>query len=186
MKNLIPLIGMLLFISCKNEGEKTIKDELTEVTENTVVATKEGNGKIILNCNGKAISVEGICGGVITMGTLTIVVKDKTNPAKVLTIDFNTDQYPENEKEYLIKPKDYASDNKPENEVSVSFMEGLPNNKMNVWDPQETSGKLQFTVNGNEIKCTLKDIKLKPGTIYNAEDLQKEGVVSGELTLYKN
>lgn len=177
---------MLCIVSCKNEGINTTKEELTEVTENTVVAAKEGTGKVILNCNGKQITAEGVCGGVITMGTLTIAVKDKINPAKVLILDFNTDQYPENGKEYIIKPKDYTSDNKPKNEVSVSFTEGLPNNKMNVWDSQSTSGKLKFTINGNEIKCTLKDIKLQPSTIYNAGDLQKEGIVSGELTLYKN
>jgi len=177
---------MLLFISCKNESTNTTKEELTEVTENTAVTAKEGNGKVILSCNGKQITAEGICGGVMTMGTLTIAVKDKTNPAKAFMLDFNTDQYPENGKEYIIKPRDYTSDKKPENEVSVSFMEALPNNKMNVWDAQASSGKLIFNVNGNEIKCTLKDIKLQPSTIYNAEDLQKEGIVSAELTLYKN
>ena len=186
MKNIILLIGILFLISCKKEATNTVKNELTEVTENTVVAAKEGTGKIILSCNGKQITAEGICGGVITMGTLTIAVKDKTNPAKALILDFNTDQYPENGKQYLIKPKDYTSDKKPENEVSVSFMEGLPNNKMNVWDAQSASGKLKFTVKGNEIKCIFNDIKLQPSTIYNAEDLQKEGIVSGELTLYKN
>lgn len=172
-------------ISCKNEGTSTTNEELTEVTENTIIA-KEGTGKVILKCNGKEIITDGVCGGVITMGSLIIVVKDKTNPAKALTIDFNTEDYPENGKEYVIKSKDYTSDKKPENEVSVSFMEALPNNKMNVWDPQATSGKLKFTVNGNEIKCTFKNIKLQPSTIYNAEDFQKEGIVSGEFTLYKN
>ena len=186
MKNLILLTGLFVFFSCKNEGTTTAKDELTEITESVANATKEGNGKVILNCNGKQISADGICGGITTMGTLTIAVKDNINPAKVFTIDFSTDHYPENGKEYIVKPKDYTSDKKPENEVSVSFMEGLPNNKMNVWDAQSASGKLKFTVNGNEIKCIFNDIKLQPSTIYNAEDLQKEGIVSGELTLYKN
>ena len=177
---------MLLFFSCKNEEKNTTKEELTEVTENTVVAAKEGTGKIILSCNGNQVTAEGVCGGVITMGILTIAVRDKTNPAKALILDFNTSEYPENGKEYLIRPKDYTTDKKPQNEVSVSFMEGLPNNKMNVWDSQASSGKLIFAINGNEIKCTLKDIKLQPSTIYNTENLQKEGIVSGEFTLYKN
>lgn len=182
---MILTVAVVLF-SCKKEDATLVNDAVTNIKENTKVIAKEGSGKITLNCNGKEIIAEGVCGGVVTMGTLIIAVKDKTNPAKVLTIDFNTDQYPENGKEYQIKPKDYTSDKKADNEVSVSFMEGLPNNKMNVWDAQATSGKLQFAVNGNEIKCTLKDIKLQPSIIYNAEDLQKDGIVSGELTLYKN
>ncbi|MEP7093432.1 MAG: hypothetical protein ABI793_05175, partial [Flavobacterium sp.] len=60
------------------------------------------------------------------------------------------------------------------------------NSKMNVWDTQPTSGKLVFSVKGNEIKCQLKGIKLEPGKMYNVADLQGEGIVSGELTLYKN
>lgn len=186
MKNLLLLATLLLLISCKKEEASTTNEVIAEIKENTAFAAKEGSGKIILNCNGKEIIAEGVCGGVTTMGTLIIAVKDKTNPAKVFSIDFNTDQYPENGKEYQIQPKDYASDKKPDNEVLVSFIEGLSNNKMNVWDAQAASGKLKFAINGDEIKCTLKDIKLRPSIIYNAKNLQNEGLVSGELTLYKN
>lgn len=178
-------VTVVLF-SCKKEDATLVNDTVTNIKENTKVIAKEGSGKITLNCNGKQIIADGICGGVITMGTLTIAVKDKINPTKVFTIDFNTDQYPENGKEYNIKPKDYSLDKNPENEVSVSFLEGLPNHKMNVWDSQTQSGKIRFLVNENVIKCTFKEIKLQPNTTYNSQDLQKEGVLSGELTLYKN
>ena len=180
------LAALFLFISCKNEETKSVNDIVDEIKETTEIAAKEGSGKITLNCNGKEIIAEGVCGGIVTMGTLIIAVKDKTNPAKVFTISFNTPDFPENGKEYLIKPKDYTLDKNPENEVSVSFIEGLPNNKMNVWDTQPTSGKLIFSVKDNEIKCQFTNIKLEPAKMYNAEDLQGEGIVSGELTLYKN
>ena len=186
MKNITTIVLLFLFISCKKENAVNVDEIITDIKENTTVAAKEGSGKITLSCNGKQISSEGVTGAIISMGELMIAVKDKTNPAKVFTISFNNEQFPENGKVYQIKPKDYSSDKNPANEVSVSFMEGLPNNKMNVWDTQATSGTLQFTVNGNEIKCNLENIKLEPSTAFNADDLKKEGTVSGQFTLYKN
>ncbi|MEO8237910.1 MAG: hypothetical protein ABI576_07355 [Flavobacterium sp.] len=186
MKNLMLLVTIVILFSCKKEDATTVNDVVTDIQENTEVIAKEGVGKITLSCNGKEITAEGVCGGVITMGTLVIAVKDKTNPAKIFTINFSTADFPVNGKEYLIKPKDYTLDKNPENEVSVSFIEALSNSKMNVWDTQPTSGKLVFSVKGNEIKCQLKGIKLEPGKMYNVADLQGEGIVSGELTLYKN
>ncbi|MES2748501.1 MAG: hypothetical protein V4648_08975 [Bacteroidota bacterium] len=177
---------ILLAFSCKKDDATTVNETVSDIRKSTEVVAKQGTGKITLRCNGKEITVEGICGGVITMGTLTIAVKDKTNPTKVFTIGFNTKDFPVDGMEYRIKPKDYTVDKNPENEVSVGFMEGLPNNKMNVWDPQPNSGNLVFSVKGNEIKCTFKDIKLQPSTAFNAEDLKSEGAVSGEFTLYKN
>lgn len=178
-------VTVVLF-SCKKEDATLVNDAVTNIKENTKVIAQEGSGKITLNCNGKEIIAEGVCGGVVTMGTLIIAVKDKTNPAKAFTVSFSTPDFPENGKGYFIKPKDYTATNNPENEVSVSFIEGLPNNKMNVWDTQPTSGKLIFSVKDNEIKCQFTDIKLEPAKMYNADDLQGEGIVSGELTLYKN
>lgn len=172
--------------SCKKEETISANEVVADIKKNTEITAKEGTGKIILHCNGKEIKAEGVCGGVTTMGTLIIAVKDKTNPAKVFTISFNTADFPLDAKEYLIKSKDYTADKNPENEVSVGFMEVLPNNKMNVWETQPTSGKLVFSVKGNEIKCQMKDIKLQPSIVYNADDLQGEGIVSGEFTLYKN
>ena len=176
---------VLLLISCKKEDAATANEVASEIKENTEIVAEEGTGKITLTCNGKQITAEGVCGGIVTMGTLMFAVKDKTNPTKVFTIGFNTKDYPVDGKEYSIEPKDYTSDKNPENEVSVSFMEGLPNNKMNFWDPQAGSGKVIFSVKGNEIKCTLSNIKLQ-SSIYNADDLKSEGTVSGEFTLYKN
>lgn len=176
----------VFLVSCKKERTAVVNDTVTEITQNTGAAAKEGTGKITLNCNGKQIVAEGVCGGLITMGTLTIAVKDKTNPAKAFIIDFSTDQFPLDEKEYLVKPKDYTADKNPENEVGVSFTEGLPGNKMNSWDAQENSGKLVFSVKGSEIRCRFSGIRLQPAKMYNADGLQSEGTVSGEFTLYKN
>ncbi len=177
---------MLLAFSCKNEEAVTVNETVSDIKQNTEVAARAGTGKITLNCNGKQIIAEGICGAVQTMGTLTIAVTDKTNPAKAFVLDFNTKNFPENGKEYTIIPKDYTAEQSPDNEVSASFTEGLPENKMNVWDSQPDSGKLIFSVNGNEIKCTVKNVRLQPSKMYNADDLQGEGTVSGEFTLYKN
>lgn len=186
MKYLILIAATVVLFSCKKEEATLVNDAVANIKENTKSIAKEGSGKITLNSNGKEIIAEGVCGGVVTMDALIIAVKDKTNPAKVFTISFNTPDFPVNEKKYLIKPKDYTLEKNPENEVSISFMEGLPNNKMNFWDTQPTSGKLIFSVNDNEIKCQLKDIKLQASKMYNSGDLQGEGIVSGELTLYKN
>lgn len=177
---------MLLAFSCKKDEATTVNEAVSDIKQNTEVAAKEGTGKVTLSCNGKQIIAEGVCGGIITMGNLIIAVKDKTNPAKVFTVSFNTPDYPVDGKQYTIKPKDYTADKSPDNEVSASFMEGLPDNKMNVWDPKANSGTIVFSVTGNEIKCTLKGIKLEPAKMYNADDLQSEGTVSGEFTLYKN
>ena len=180
------LTTMVILLSCKKEDATLVNDAVTNIKENTKVIAKEGSGKITLNCNGKEIIAEGVCGGVVTMGTLTIAVKDKTNPAKVFTISFNTPDFPVNGKEYLINPKDYTLDKNPENEIGLSFMEVLSNNKINVWDTKSMSGKLIFSVKDNEIKCQFKNIKLQASKMYNSDDLQGEGTVSGELTLYKN
>ncbi len=185
MKNIQLLIIFLLVISCKKEEVNNTKHLYTEVKENTVAAENEGKGKVTLICNGKRITAEGSCGGVVTMGTLIIAVRDNANAAKIFTIDFNTLVYPVNGKEYLVKPKDYTLNKNPENEVSISFVEGF-SNRMNSWDTHATSGTVKFTVNGNQVRCTLKNIRLVPSLIYNAEDLQSEGIVSGELILYKN
>jgi hypothetical protein len=186
MKNVLLLLIMLFLFSCKKEGIATVNDAVENIKENTEVIAKEGTGKITLKCNGKLIIAEGVCGGVTTMGTLIIAVKDKTNPAKVFTISFSTTDFPLDGKEYLIKPNNYTVDKNPENEVSVNFMEALSNSKMNIWEAQASSGKLVFAVNGNQIKCQLKDIKLQANKMYNADDLQAEGIVSGEFILYKN
>ena len=186
MKNITSIILLLLCISCKKDNTVNVDKIVTDIKENTTVEANEGSGKIILNCNGTQIIAEGIAGAVTSMGELMIAIKDKTNPTKVFTINFNNEQFPENGKVYQIKPKDYTSDKNPANEVSVGLMEGLPNNKMNIWETKANSGTLQFTVKGNEIKCTLENIKLDPSPVYNADDLNKEGILSGQLTIYKN
>ena len=186
MKYILLTIIAFGIISCKKEAVSTENTIVNDIKNNTEVAAKEGSGKMTLSCNGKQIIAEGVTGAIVTMGELMIVVKDKINPAKVFTISFNTDQFPENGKVYQIKPTDYSVEKKPENEVAVSFMEGLPNNKMNVWETKDTSGTLMFEVNGSEIKCTLKNIKLDPSPMFNADDLKQEATVSGQFTLYKN
>lgn len=187
MKNSILIfIFLLSIISCKKENE-TPTDVLNKIKQTTEVVAKEGSGKVALICNGQEFIAEGVCGALVTMGELTIAVKDKTNPAKVFMITLNGEDFPENGKVYKIKSKDYTKDGKgPNDEVGVSFSEGLPNNKMNTWGSENAKGTIQFFYNGNEAKCVLKDIVLSASEMFNADDLKANGTVTGELTFYKN
>jgi len=188
MKKLaILIIVTTLFTSCKKEDATTVNDVVNEAKANTEVVAKEGAGKITLTCNGKELIAEGVCGALVSMNELTIAVKDKTNPAKVFTMTFNSEDFPESGIIYKIKAKNYLDEGKsPKDEVAVSFAEGLPNNKMNAWGSENTKGNVQFTENGNEIKCVLKDVVLTGSEMFNADDLKGNGVVSGELTFYKD
>lgn len=187
MKHIICFLIVVLLFSCKKEETTTSNDAVDEIKESTEVVAQEGKGKITLKCNGKELVTEGVCGALVTMGELVIAVKDKTNPAKVFTISFNGTDFPENGMTYKIKSKDYTQEGLgPKDEVSVSFSEGLPNNKMNTWGSEKAQGTIQFQVIGNEIKCTLKDIKLQASEVYNAEDLKGIGEVSGEFIVWKS
>lgn len=187
MKNLITLLtAAFLMLSCKNEETKNVNDTINEVKETTEVVAKEGSGKVILTCNGKELVAEGVCGALVSMGELMIAVKDKTNPTKVFTINFNSEDFPEDGLEYKVKSKDYTKEgNGPKDEVSVGFTE-VEGDKMNSWSSDKAKGTIKFTYNGNEVKCTLKNVVLSSAEMYNSDDLKSDGTVSGELTFYKN
>src|SRR6478609_6341462 len=90
MKNVITILtAVFLMVSCKKEETKTANDAINEVKETTEIVAKEGSGKVVLTCNNKEFVSEGVCGALVSMGQLTMAVKDKTNPAKVFTITFN-------------------------------------------------------------------------------------------------
>jgi hypothetical protein len=188
MKKLAILILVItIFISCKKEDTTTVNDVVNEAKANTEVVAKEGTGKITLTCNGKELITEGVCGALVSMDELTIAVKDKTNPAKVFTMTFNSEDFPKSGIIYKIKAKNYLTEGKsPKDEVAVSFAEGLPNNKMNAWGSENTTGNVQFTESGNEIKCIFKAIVLTASEMFNADDLKGNGIVSGELNFYKD
>jgi hypothetical protein len=188
MKNLISiLIVAFLLFSCKNEEAKNVNNVINDVKANTEVVAQEGTGKILLICNGKELVTQGTCNAIISMGELMIGVKDKTNPAKVFLINFNSEDFPKNGFQYKIKAKDYLVEGEsPKDEVAVSFSEGLPNNKMNTWGSENAKGTVQFSYSGNQVKCTIKDIVLTASETFNADDLKANGTVSGELTFYKN
>lgn len=186
-KTLLIIASLFLFFACKKQEKRIVNETIDEAKETTEVVAKEGLGKVTLTCNGKELVAEGVCGVLVSMGELTIAVKDKTNPAKVFTITFNGEDFPESELIYKIKSKDYLAEGKsPKDEVAVSFAEGLPNNKMNAWGSDNAKGTLQFTQSGNEIKCIIKAIVLTSSEMLNANDLKGNGIVSGELTFYKN
>jgi hypothetical protein len=187
MKKLLIFASIILLVSCKKEDKTTVDDAVNEVKESTTIAAKEGTGKVTLSCNGKDIITDGVCGALVTMGSFMVAVKDKTNPAKVLTITFNDENMPEDGKIYKIKSKDYAQEVKaPSDEVTVGFTEVVSNSKMNNWGSDNAKGTLQFNYYGNEIKCIIKDVTLTPSEMYNADDLKANANVTGELTFYKN
>ncbi len=187
MKKIIFILILVFIISCKKESNSITKDVVNEAKETTEVVAQEGTGKVTLTCNGKEFTTEGICGALVSMGQFMIAVKDKINPTKVFVVNFNTEDFPEIGKIYTIKEQDYRVEGKgPKDQISVSFMEGLPNNKMNSWGSEDAKGTLQFTQNGTATKCSFKNIQLSANTMFNPEDLDQNGIVSGELTFYKN
>jgi hypothetical protein len=187
MKKLLFILPLFFIFSCKKEEKTSINEVIEEAKQTTEVVATEGYGKVTLVCNGKELITEGVCGVLVSMGELIIAVKDKTNPAKVFTITFNNEDFPESGTIYKIKAKDYLAEGKsPKDEVAISFAEGLPNNKMNSWGSENAKGTVQFTKNENEMKCVFKNIALTASEMFNADDLKSNGTVSGELTFYKN
>ena len=55
-----------------------------------------------------------------------------------------------------------------------------------IWESDDNTGKLDFVVNGNEIKCNFSNLTLQPSMMYNKGELNATATVSGELTIYKN
>jgi hypothetical protein len=99
MKKIITLIFAcnLLFIACKSNKTDssettTIQQNMDEIKSSTAEQGKAGKGKITLQCNGKTFEINGVCGAVTSMGTLTIAVPDDSFPAKTFTINFTTEK----------------------------------------------------------------------------------------------
>lgn len=176
-----------LFSACKQEGNTAMNaTDSPETIDTETVMPKEGHGKIELQCGSQTLIVEGKCGGVTNTGEMIIAVQDKTVPAKVFTIAFNTKDYPQNGKTYTVKKSDYMSEGKkPDTDVYIGFSEVTQQNQMD-WSSDDASGTLKFDVNGNEIQCEFNNIKLQPSAMYNKGELNNVGTASGKITLYKN
>jgi len=190
MKKIITLIfaGSILFTACKsNKSDSaettTVEQNMDEIKSSTAEQGKAGKGNITLLCNGNTYKINGVCGAVKSMGTLTIAVPDDSIPAKLFSINFNTDKLPEATSSYNIVKSN--SEDKDANHVMVSYVDMRGQLQM-IWESDDKSGKLDFTVNGNEIKCTFSDITLQPSEFYNKEAQNKPATISGELTIYKN
>lgn len=177
----------IAMVSCKNEAvnpESVVARATTTVTETP--PAKEGNGKVTLQCGSQTLVVDGKCGGVTNTGELIVAVQDKDIPAKVFTISFNTLDYPQAGKTYTIKKSDYMSEGKkPDTDVYVAFSQ-ITEKEQADWSSDDASGTLQFTTNGNQIKCQFSGIKLQPSAVYNKGENNNVGTASGEMTFYKN
>jgi len=174
-------------MSCKQETTDlraaTPEKAMTPTSE---TPAKEGYGKVMLKCGAQVFTVDGKCGGVTNTGEMIIAVQDKTTPAKVFTISFNTPDYPQNGKVYTVKKSDFMNEGKkPESDIYVAFTEMTQKAQMD-WSSDDQTGTMTFQVSGNEIRCAFKDLKLQPSIVYNKADLNQLGTASGAITLYKN
>ena len=162
----------LLFIACKSNKTDSIE-----------TAIEQNMDKITLVCNGKTYEINGVCGAVTSMGTLTIAVPDDSFPAKLFSISFKNDKLPDATSTYKINK--YSIDDKDANNVTVSYADMRSTSTM-IWESDDNTGKLDFVVNGNEIKCNFSNLTLQPSMMYNKGELNATATISGELTIYKN
>lgn len=177
----------LLFIACKSNKtdsvETAIEQNMDEIKSSTAEQGKAGKGKITLVCNGKTFEINGVCGAVTSMGSLTVAVPDDSIPAKTFTINFTTDKLPDATSTYKITK--YNVDDKDASHVTVGYSDMRSTSTM-IWESDDNTGKLDFVVNGNEIKCNFSNLTLQPSMMYNKGELNATATVSGELTIYKN
>lgn len=177
---------VLLAVSCNSNPPPTkdiIQDQLDEIKETTHTQGKEGRGKITMSCAGKTFEINGVCGAVVSMGTLTVAVPDDKAPTKTFTISFKTDKLPSASRSYdMVKSR--FDDENPDH-VVVSYSD-FSHGATNTWESDDATGKLKFDVNGNTIRCTFSNLKLLPNEFFNKGDLNNTATVSGELTIYKN
>ena len=190
MKKIITLIFAcnLLFVSCKSNKTDssettTIQQNMDEIKSSTAEQGKAGKGKIILQCNGKTYEINGVCGAVTSMGTLTIAVPDDSFPAKTFTINFTTDKMPSATSSYTIAKSNI--EDKDDSHVSISYADMRSTSTM-IWESDDKTGKLDFVVNGNEIKCSFSNLTLQASEFYNKGELNTAATVSGDLIIYKN
>jgi hypothetical protein len=177
----------ILFVACKSNKtdstETTIQQNMDEIKSSTAEQGKAGKGKITLQCNGKTYEINGVCGAVTSMGSLTVAVPDDSFPAKTFTINFTTDKLPETTSSYKITK--YNVDDKDASHVTVGYADMRSTATM-IWESDDNTGKLDFEVNGNEIKCSFSNLIVQPSDFYNKGELNAKATVSGELTIYKN
>lgn len=189
MKNLITILFACttLFLACKSNktdsSDKIIEQNMDEIKSSTSEQGKAGKGKITLLCNGNTYEINGVCGAVTSMGSLTIAVPDDSFPAKTFTINFTTDKLPEATSSYTLVKSVY--EDKDANHISISYVDMRTALPM-IWESDDKTGKLDFVVNGNEIKCSFANLTLQPSEFYNKEEQSKPATISGELTIYKN
>lgn len=177
----------LLFVACKSKktdtSQTTVEQNMDEIKSSTAEQGKAGKGKISLQCNGKTYEINGVCGAVKSMGSLTIAVPDDSFPAKIFTISFKNDKLPETTSTYITKQ--YNIDDKDVSHIQIGYTDMRTALPM-IWENDDNTGKLDFVVNGNEIKCSFSNLPLQPNMMYNKGEQNAEATISGELTIYKN
>lgn len=190
MKKTTPVIllfSLLLFACNSDKPDEKVKEDvqktMDDINTSVSVEAKEGRGKIVLQCNGNTYEINGVCGAVSAMGTMTVAVKDDNIPVKVFTVSFNSDQLPATSSTYNIVKSSLNQDNDPTH-ITVGFTDMRSALPM-IWESDKNSGKLDFVVNGEEIKCSFSNLVLQPNNFYNKEAQNKPATVSGEFTFYK-
>ncbi|HUM53426.1 MAG TPA: hypothetical protein PK431_16505 [Chitinophagales bacterium] len=176
----------LIFIACKpktDSSTNTIEQNMDEIKSSTAEQGKAGKGKVALICNGKTFEINGVCGAVTSMGSLTIAVPDDSFPVKTFTINFTNDKMPSVTSSYTIVKSNI--DDKDASHISLSYADMRSSSTM-IWESDNKTGNLDFTIIGNEIKCSFSNLTLQPNDFYNKGELNAKATISGELTLYKN
>ena len=76
-------------------------------------------------------------------------------------------------------------EDKDDSHVSISYADMRSTSTM-IWESDDKTGKLDFVVNGNEIKCSFSNLTLQASEFYNKGELNTAATVSGDLIIYKN
>lgn len=187
MKNLIYIfyIVSILFTACKSKTNETttVEGVIQEANETTAIIAKEGRGKISLQYGSKTMEINGVCGTITTMGSIMVVVRDDSMPAKAFTINFVSDKLPDATTTYSIVKSTSDDINAPE--VSISYV-NMSSDVKSSWSGNDKTGKLEFKVNGNEITCSFNNLTVQPDMLFNKGEFDTPASISGELTIYKN
>ena len=74
-------------------------------------------------------------------------------------------------------------EDKDDSHVSISYADMRSTSTM-IWESDDKTGKLDFVVNGNEIKCTFSNLTLQPSMMYNKGEQDGTATISGNLIIF--
>lgn len=183
----IALLGTILFGACESsntdnkDANTTIAENAKVIAETTAEKGNAGSGVATAKVGDQEVKIEGVCGAVTSMGSLSIAINDKDKGSNSMIISFAGTELPTATKTFKVIG---YSENKKDDEVSISFV-NFKDNGMNNWDSKDDAGTITIEVNGNELKCSFADITLHPSEMYNKAPLDKPAKLAGQFSLKK-